>query len=157
MNAIGRRLAQDAIERLHLLRAGGHNQFAQLTMRDTPLGAIGVQHLFALHTQTRFERTCGVINARVDDFAVACAGASADRILRFKHHDLVPRQSQRPRNSQAHHTSANHDCIDLFHLDLKMVFENAIVAQPIHPHSVRADARKTDSCSAAVQTADHTN
>ena len=81
VHAVGGGLGHDAVERQHLLGAGGHDQLAQALVRHTALGAIGIQHVLALHAQPRLERACRVVNARVDDLAVARAGARANGVL----------------------------------------------------------------------------
>jgi len=115
VHAVGGGLGHDAVQRQHLFRRRGHDQLAQLPVRHTALGAIGVEHLLALHTQPRLERTRGVINARVDDLAVARAGACADGVFRFEHQHLAARERQRPPHSQPNHPGPDHNSINLFH------------------------------------------
>ena len=97
--------------------AGGHDQLAAALVADAALRAVVVQHLPALHAQPRLQRTLRVVNAGVNHFAVAGAGAGAKGVGGFQHQHFAPSQRQRARHGQAHHARADHHGVDVFGVD----------------------------------------
>src|SRR5258708_22682339 len=49
--------------------------------------SVGVETLPAFDAQTGFQRTFGIVDAGMDDLAVARAGARANGFSRLQHHD----------------------------------------------------------------------
>ena len=114
-HAIGLCVALHCLQGRQLRGIRGHHQFAAALVRNMALGAVVVQHLAALHTQACFERTRGVVKARMDDLAVARACAGTHGVRRLQHQYLAPLQRQRTRHRQSHHASTHHHAIDRIH------------------------------------------
>jgi hypothetical protein len=72
-----------------LAGTGAHDQLAAALMRDATLGRIGIQPLPALNAQPRLPRPGCVVQAGVDDLAVAGAGGGAEGVGGLQDHDLV--------------------------------------------------------------------
>ena len=113
VHAIGGSALLDGAQFIHLIGTGRHDELAAALVGDAALGAVVVQHLLALHAQTRFQRAGRVVDAGVDDLAVARAGAGAKGVGGFQHHHFAPLQRQRARHRQAHHAGADDHGVDL--------------------------------------------
>ena len=86
-----------------------------IAVRDVNTIAVVIQELAAMRAQLRLERTCGVVNASVDDFAVARAGLGAKGVTGLQYQHLAPRQRQCTGYCQPHHAGAHHHTIHLLH------------------------------------------
>jgi Fe2+ transport system protein FeoA len=119
VHPVGSGLGGNELKLGDLRLIGGHNQFAAAPMRHRAFSAIGVQLLTPLHAQAGLERTLRVVDAGVDDLAVARTGAGAYGVGRFEYQHLsalkARRQGQRPRGGQANHAGADHHRIDMIH------------------------------------------
>ena len=123
LRAIGSGLGNDGPELLNLGRPGGHEQFAAAAVRNAALGRVRIQKGPAFNAQTRLQGALRVINAGVNNLAVARTRAGANRISRFKHPHLAPLQSQRTGHRQTHHTRTNDHRVYLIHdLCLSFIF-----------------------------------
>lgn len=94
VHAVGAGALRDAFELRGLLGAGGHDQLAQPLVRNAAFGAIGVQQVLAAHAQAGLEAARGVIDAGVDHFGIARAGAGADGLGGLGHQHLAARLGQ---------------------------------------------------------------
>ena len=74
VDAVGRRGLGDGVEHRYLAVVGGEDEFSQALERYLVLFAEGVEAVFAFHAEAGFEGAGGIIEAGVDDFAVARAG-----------------------------------------------------------------------------------
>ena len=93
-HAIGMRLVAQGQQAGQLAVVGGHHQLAATPVRHTALGGIGVEHVTPLHTPARLARPLGVVNAGMDDLAVARAGTGANRRRLLQHQPLRTRLGQ---------------------------------------------------------------
>ena len=82
-------------------------------MRNAAFAQIGIQGQPARDAKPRLERTGRVVDSRVDDFAVARAGAGAGRRFRFQRDDLAARERERPCHRKAHDAGPDDDGVDL--------------------------------------------
>ena len=79
------------------------------------LGAVGVKLAAAGDTKSSHEAVGGVVDAGMNDLAVARGGFGPDRLRRFQDDDFTPRDGQRARRGQAHDAGTHYDAIDLLH------------------------------------------
>ena len=113
--------AVGAGRRLDLLDAGDFgllgrdDQLAEPRVRHAALGAIGVEALAPGDAGHGLEAAGRVVEAAMDDLAVARGGLEADRIGAFEDDDLVPGQCQRARRRQPDDPGADHHRFDLVH------------------------------------------
>ena len=98
-----------------LIRRRRHDQFAAALVADRAFFAIGVQQILAAHAQLRLERSLRVINAGMDNLAIARTGTGTDCASRLQHQHLAPPQRKLTCHGQTHHAGANHDTVQLVH------------------------------------------
>ena len=128
VDAIGLGLACNGLELAALRLIRCHDELATALMGNAAFTAVGVETLPAFDAQTGFQRTFGIVNAGVDDLAVARAGARANGFSRLQHHDLPALQRQRPGHRQPHHARTHHHAIDLFaHLVCPFTVQQPII------------------------------
>ena len=84
-------------------------------MGHAMLAAIGIETLAAGDAARRLQAAGRIIEAAVDDLAVARGGLGADPVGAFEDDDLVPLQREGPRRRQADHPGPDDDRFDLFH------------------------------------------
>src|SRR5260370_927908 len=77
--------------------------------------AIPGQELSAGHTSQRLERTRSVVNAGMNNVAVARARVHAEMPLALDNHDGAPLARERSRRGEADHAGADHNAIHLVH------------------------------------------
>ena len=108
----------DACELLQLRRIGRHDQLAAAPVRQAALAEIFVERPAALHAEAGHEAAMGIIDARVDDLAVAggCFRAEALGLVEDQH--LASGDGERAGDSQPHHARARDDAINLFQAGL---------------------------------------
>ena len=114
-HAIGGSFGDDARELRNLGLRRGHNELAAASVAYAAFCTVVVEQRLALHAQTRFERPRGVIDARVNDLAVARAGACANRISSLQHHDVAARERQCTGHGQPDNARADDYAIYLVH------------------------------------------
>jgi hypothetical protein len=114
-HSVGRRLRLDLVQCHDLLRRGGDNQLAAAAVGDAALLAVSVQQRPAFHTQECLRRAGRIVDAGVDDFAVARTGFGADRARRLKDNDLAAGERQRPCTGQADNSRTDYSAIYSFH------------------------------------------
>jgi hypothetical protein len=71
LHAVGPGLGLDAAQRVDLAVFGGDDQLAAAAVRHAALGTVGIQRMPARHAQARLPRALWVVDAGVDDLAVA--------------------------------------------------------------------------------------
>ncbi len=111
----GERVLADLLQGRELGLVGRHDQLAAAPVVDAPLGAIAVEPFPPLDADLGLEAALGVIEAGVDDLAVARAGPGADQPLGLQHHHVAAGHGERPRDREAHHARADHCDFDLVH------------------------------------------
>src|SRR5260221_4240218 len=114
LDAVRRRLGADALEQAELALLAGDDELAQPFVRHAALGAIGVEHLAAGDAGARLETTPRIIDAGMDDLAVARGGLEADAVFALQHHHLDAGARQRPRHREPDHPGADDDAFDRF-------------------------------------------
>ena len=82
-------------------------------MRDAALGAIGVQEIAAGDAQPRLQRTGVVVDAGVNDLAVARAGVHAEMALALQDDHFPAAARKRPGRRQADDSRTDDDAIDV--------------------------------------------
>ena len=111
--AAGERVALDVLERRHLALVGGDGQFAAAAMPDTALGTIPVQKIAPGQAQPGLERSRLIMNAGMDDFAVARTGVHAELPFAFEDQHLAAAARHGPGHREADDAGADHDAIDI--------------------------------------------
>src|SRR6266849_981901 len=84
-------------------------------MRHPVLATIGIETLAAGDAARRLQAVGRIIEAAMDDLAVARGCLGPDPVGAFEDDDLVPGQRQSPRRCQADHASPDDDRFDLVH------------------------------------------
>src|SRR5580704_8120255 len=82
-------------------------------MRDAALGAIAVEKIPAGTAQPRLERVGFVVDAGMNDFAVARAGVHAELAFAFENEHLTAGARQRSGRRESDDPRADHDAIDV--------------------------------------------
>src|SRR5438876_11180347 len=98
----------------NLVRVGGDDQLAAAPVRNATLGEETIERAPARHAQLRLERPRGIVDSRVNDLAVARAGARADRALALEHDGFAPAERQGSGDGETHHAGADYDRVNLF-------------------------------------------
>ncbi len=109
---IGRGTLLDRAQPLDLLRRGRDDELAAAPVADPVRLAVRIEQAAAPDAQLRLQRPGCVVEAGVDDFAVARADAAADACLGFEHEGLVAVQSKLARNGKADHAGTHDHGID---------------------------------------------
>ena len=112
---VGLGLGAEFFQRGPLPVLGGDDELAAAPVRDAVLFAIAIERELARNAQLRLQRPRRVIDAGMDDLAVARARMRANRVLRFQHHDLAALERQAAGNCQPDHAGADYDAINAFH------------------------------------------
>src|SRR5438445_161920 len=94
---------------------GGDDQLAERSMGHAMLAAIGIEALAAGDAARRLQAAGRIIEAAVDNLAVARGSLGADSVGAFEDDDLVPLQREGPRRRQADHPGPDDDRFDLVH------------------------------------------
>ena len=105
-DAVGRGARGDGRQALRLVGRRGDDELAAPSERNAAFAAIGVERLAAGDAEARHQAAGGIVDAGVDDFAVARGGLRADRLGRLEHDDLAPGERQRTRDGEADHARA---------------------------------------------------
>src|SRR6185437_4328346 len=87
-DAVRRRPLANAVEQRELALLAGDDELAEPLVLDAALGAIGIEHLAAGDAGARLEAAPRVVDAGMDDLAVARGGLEADAVFALEHHDL---------------------------------------------------------------------
>src|SRR4029078_10882555 len=76
-HAVGARAFQEVVEYVFLVGAAGDDELAAVLVIDAALLAVGIQRPVPRHAEARLETARRVVQASVDDAAVACRGDRA--------------------------------------------------------------------------------
>jgi hypothetical protein len=98
-----------------LFRVHRHQELPASLVRDAELPAKLVQHRIAVDAEPRLVEPRRIIDAGMDDFAVARTDAGANRILAFDDDHLSRGPSERPRHGKTDDVRADHETLDRFH------------------------------------------
>src|SRR6185295_18794721 len=99
-HAVGRRLGLQRREVADLRRGGGHYQLADAAVADAARLAVVIEPLAPGHAQPRFPAAGRIVDAGVDDLAVARAGLAADGVAALEQDDLAAAARERPADGQ---------------------------------------------------------
>ena len=115
VDAVAPGVVDDRMQAGNLCRRVGNDQLAASAVRYATLLCIRVQRLLSANAQRGLQRSGGIVDSGVNDFAVAGTDACPDRCFRLQHQHLVPTQCQCTRDGQANDTGADHDAVDFLH------------------------------------------
>src|SRR5690606_3912357 len=90
-----------------------YEQFGDPLVRDTVLGTEFIELRLARDAQLRAQRARRIVDAGVDDLAVARARLRADDVVLLEHHDLAPAHGQSPRDGEADDARADDNSFDI--------------------------------------------
>jgi hypothetical protein len=121
VDSISLRLGFEGCKLCDLAVVGCDDKLAAAPMRHAVVAAEGVQHRLALDAEPRLEETGRVVDASVDDLAVARTRPRADRVFSLDDDHLAPCARKRPRDRQAHNPGADHETVDRLHENLLRV------------------------------------
>jgi len=107
-DAIDPGLREDRIEPLDLAVVGSDNELAAFAMWHPVGGAEVVEHPPAAWAVIGALRTCRIVEASVDDLAIARRNAGTDAGGALGDDHLVPRECRRARDSEPDHARAYH-------------------------------------------------
>ena len=119
LDAVRRGALCDRAQLGYLARAASDDELAATAMADAAGLAIRVQRPPAGDAERGLQRARRVIQAGVDDLAVARAGAVADAAARFEHERFPPVQGELARAGEADHARADDDGIDPVHVQAR--------------------------------------
>ena len=102
----------DAVELGQLVLAGGDDQLAAIAVRDATAAAVVVEPPLALDAEPRLQAAGRVVDAGMDDLAVARAGLAADQLVALQEDHLAPGLGQGAGDRKADHAGADHDGLD---------------------------------------------
>ena len=108
-------LRAELLQRGNPRRFGRDDELAATPVRNAVSGEKRVKSLAPRNAQLRLERPGRIVDSRVDDLAVARAGAGADRAFRFEDDHFAAGKREGPGARQADHACAYDDRIDPFH------------------------------------------
>jgi len=118
IDPIGQRVPPQLLQRSDLGLVGGDDQLAATSMGHAVAVAEIVELATPGHAQPALERALRVVDAGVDDFAVARAGGGAKGSLGFQYQHLATGQRQRTRHRQPDHSRTHHHAIHPIHARL---------------------------------------
>jgi hypothetical protein len=121
-HAVGRRARGQRFERGDLPGGRGDDELAAARVRDVVAGGEVVEAFAAFDAQGRLERVGGVVDAGVNDAAVAGAGLVAEARMLLQQTDREPRLRDRQRAGQAGDASTHDSHIDVGHRWLSSPF-----------------------------------
>ena len=114
-HAVRGRASLDRLQRLDLRRRRRDDELAAAAMADAARLAIGIERFAAGDAEGRLERPGSVVEAGMDDLAVARAGAVADAGAGLEHDRLPAAQRQLARHRQADGACPHHHRVDALH------------------------------------------
>ena len=115
MHAGVRAAGPDGLEPADLRLVSGDDQLAAAGMGDASFGQIGIEPVLAGHAEPRLQRTLRIVEAGMDDLAVARGCLGADPFGGLDHQHLAPGQRQRPRDGEADDAGPDHHALDIRH------------------------------------------
>ena len=115
LDAVGERAPLDRAQQLDLRRRRRDDELAAAPVADAARFAVRIEQAPAGDAEPRLQRRRRVVEAGVDDFAVARAGAVADAGCRLEHDRLAAAQRQLARDREADRAGPDDDGIDAVH------------------------------------------
>ncbi len=112
VHAVGQRAPLDHLQLRRFSVVVRHDQLAAAPVMHAVRRAVVVQQRLAAHAQQCAQRAGRVVDAGVDDLAVACAGHGAEGVFGLEHDHLAAGLRERARAGQADHAGTDHDTID---------------------------------------------
>ena len=116
VDAVGLGLGFKRGELVDLARVHRHQELAASLVRYAELLAERVQHRLAVDAEPRFDEPRRIVDAGMDDFAVARTDAPADPAIGFDDDHLAPSASERPRDGKTDHARADDKALNQFHV-----------------------------------------
>lgn len=113
VHAIGGGAGGDAFEAGGFVVRGGDDELAQTLVADAARRAVLIEQVLAAHAQAGLQAAGRIVDAGMDDFGVARAGAGADGFGGFGHQHFAARQGQGAGDGQADDAGADDDAIDI--------------------------------------------
>ena len=114
-DAVGLGLGFERGELVDLARVHRHQELAASLVGNAELLAERVQHRFAVDAEPRLVEPRRIVDAGVDDFAVARTDPRADPAFAFDDDHLPPGAGERPRDGEADDARADDQTLDQFH------------------------------------------
>src|SRR6185312_12276915 len=112
---VGGGLGLDLMQQRNLLLGGGDDPFAGAAVAEAAARAVRIERLAAGDAERRLEAAGRIIEAGMDDLAVAARGAGADRFRRLEQHDLASGERQRAGRGEADDPRSYDDALDAVH------------------------------------------
>ncbi len=113
-DAVLQSLRQDRFDFGKLCRIGRHDELAAFAMRDAARSAEFIEHAPPARAVTGAERAGRIINAGMNDFAVARGHSVADAAGRLGNDHVMAAQRRRARDRKPDNTRANHQYLHGF-------------------------------------------
>eukprot|EP00964_Phaeocystis_antarctica_P031016 scaffold17561_cov71-Phaeocystis_antarctica.AAC.1 len=164
VDTIGLRALAQRLESRQLARIRGHNQLAAPAVSDPVLLAEAVQLAAPLHARARLEASGLVVDAGVDDPAVARRRDGADGARGLKDQHLPARSSERARDRETNHAGSDDNALNARHCSVN--FPSAVLVEllssfcTLHPVSDGSQEDGESAPHAAISawlTASHPN
>jgi hypothetical protein len=114
-HAVGGGALADPLQPAGLLLRGRDDQLAAIVVRHAAVAAEIVEAALAVDAGARDQAAGGVVDAGMDDLAVAGRGLGADALGGVEHQHLAPGQRQGAGDGEPDHAGADHDRIELLH------------------------------------------
>ena len=92
-----------------------HQELAASLVRDAELLAKRIQHRFAFDAEPRFDEPRRIVDAGMDDLAVARTHPGPDPAFAFDDDHLPPRAGERARNGETNDAGADDETLNCFH------------------------------------------
>ncbi len=112
-HAITGGLVDDALEGLDFARVACHDEFTRVAVWDPAIGAIGVEPVFSGDTAPCFQAILWIIDAGVDDFAVARAGFPANARMALNDEHALARQCKAPCRGESDDAGADNQYVKI--------------------------------------------
>ncbi len=131
-DAIGLGLSFKRSELVDLSCVRRHQKLSASLVRNARLPAERVQHRFAIDAEPRFDEPRRIIDAGVDDFAIARTDAVANPARFFDDNDFPAGPSEPPRDRETDHACADDQTLDRFHPSTLLQVEHSppLIPQP---------------------------
>src|SRR5579863_9878156 len=105
----------DRLQLFGFTRRGSHDQLAAIAVRNALVTTIAVKGMLAGNAHPRHQTVRPIIDAGVNDLAVARRGHGPDSLGRLQHDHLAAASCEPPRNGKADHPRTDDDALDLVH------------------------------------------
>ena len=103
----------DVLESSHFSIVRCDDQFPASAVGNAVLETIAIQQRFPLDAKGRLFRAWRIVDAGVNDLAVARARYAADPVFRFENQNLSALNGKAPRDRQPNHAGADHYAVNV--------------------------------------------